>query len=166
MRKFRILALAAVCGCVVGCAGQTFAPDSAPEYIVIRDFSPVYRLGPMQGRGPDATLKAGDRVKVSRREMGYSLVTTEETGQTGYIANEDIAPAPPRPPKPPEQQDSPGNSRSRASSPRYQGEQVNDSPLPESAPLPELDLNVGMEDIVPAESVPSATPSAPPKFRY
>ncbi len=48
-------------------------PTRRPRYMVIADFTPFYRLGPMQARGPDATLRAETRVKLLRKEMGYSL---------------------------------------------------------------------------------------------
>ncbi len=165
----RYAILPAICAFLTSCATQTYAPEEAPEYSVIRDYASLYKLGPMQGRGPDATLRVGDRVKLIRKEMGYSFVLLEDA-RTGYLANEDIVPAPPRPPKPAasastDSSESPG--RRGSSSPRYRGQQVNDIPLPESAPPPELDLNIGLEDIAPPTSTPpSETPAEPPKFRY
>lgn len=156
------------CFFAIGCATQTYAPEVAPEYSVIRNYAPMYRLGPMQGRGPSASLRVGDRVKLLRREMGYSYVMLEDE-RSGYVANEDLVPAPPRPPKPPEPRDTASESsggRQRPSSPRYHGEQVNDTPLPETAPPPELNLDIGAENIAPADSLPTGTPAPPPKFRY
>jgi len=166
----RLPILAFFCVLLTGCATQSYSPDNAPEMSVIREFSALYKLGPMQGRGPDTTLRVGTRVKLLRKEMGYSLVMMEDS-RTGYMANEDLVPAPPRPPKPPESglsmSDTNTGGRSRPSGQRYRGEQVNDSPLPESAPPPELDLNIGLEDIAaPPKPVPSGSPSGTPKFRY
>lgn len=161
----RVLQIFALVCLLSGCATQSFAPEQAPEMSIIRDFSSFYRLGPMQGRGPDATLRAGERVKLLRKEMGYSLVLLEDN-RTGYVANEDFVPAPPRPPKPPEVAQTGQNNKPRTQGTRYRGEQVNDSPLPESAPPPELDLNIGLEDIAPPPEVPAGTPAQPPKFRY
>ncbi|MEX1117515.1 MAG: hypothetical protein WEB60_01855 [Terrimicrobiaceae bacterium] len=166
IRTAFLLAISAI---LTGCATQTYAPEEAPEYSVIRDFASLYKLGPMQGRGPDATLRVGDRVKLIRKEMGYSFVLLEDS-RTGYMANEDIVPAPPRPPQPAASASTgPAESTGRRgpSSPRYSGQQVNDIPLPESAPPPELDLNIGLEDIAsPTDPPPSETPAEPPKFRY
>lgn len=152
---------------------ETFAPDTAPEYVVIRDFSAFYRLGPQQGRGPDVSLRTGTRVKLLRREMGYSLVQLEDL-RTGYLANENMTVAPPRPPQETLQPTSPDagatgrkrGSRSRAEdSPIYSGPQINDTPLPDrNVPLP--DLNVDPEIIPDAIPVPNATPTGAPKFRY
>ncbi len=82
-RAFFLLLTACILG---GCATQTFAPEAAPEYVIIRDFSPFYRMGPQQGRGPDTSLRADARVKLLRREMGFSLVQLEDL-RTGYVAN-------------------------------------------------------------------------------
>jgi len=165
----RYAIISAICALVTGCATQTYAPEEAPEYSVIRDFASFYKLGPMQGRGPDSTLRVGDRVKLIRKEMGYSFILLEDS-RTGYVANEDIVPAPPRPPQPAASAStgsSESSGRRTPSSPRYRGQQVNDIPLPESAPPPELDLNIGLEDIAsPTSPPPSDTPAEPPKFRY
>lgn len=152
---------------LTGCASQTFSPENAPEMVTISDFSAFYRLGPMQGRGPDASLTAGTRVKLLRKEMGYSLVSMED-GRTGYIANESLIPAPPRPkPEVAATGDAPGSSSGRRSrGARYRGPQVNDSPLPEPAPPPSLDLNIGPEDVVGNPPEPATTPQDVPKFRY
>ena len=169
MTSVRFLAVWVICVLLQGCATQTYAPDQAPEYVVIRDFTPMYRLGPMQARGPDASLKVNTRVKLLRQEMGYSLVQLEDE-RTGYVANENLAVAPPRPPEPKVSEftpDSPSpGSRSRRgkpSSPAYQGEQLNDIPLPDLS-VPPPDLNIAPEDI----SAPTPAPEAPvekPKFR-
>ena len=155
-----------------GCATQTFAPDVAPEYVVIRDFTGFYRLGPGQGRGPDSSLRAGDRVKLIRREMGYSLVQLEDL-RTGYVANENMTVAPPRPP---------GQVRQAAETaattalkkrgghrgdegPIYSGPQVNDTPLPDPN-VPPPDLNVEPEIMPKNIPAPDAKPAGRPQYRY
>ena len=115
-----------------GCAAtQTFTPETAPDYVMIRDYTPFYRLGPMQGR-PDASLPSGTRVKLLRQEMGYSLVQLSDS-RTGYVANENMAPAPPLPPSvtASDSSDTPRSGKKRRNvpdSPRYTGEQMNDIP--------------------------------------
>jgi len=179
MRGFQIFRAAAVLhGAIVGavclvfsgCAVVTFAPETAPEYVVIRDFSPFYRLGPMQGKGPDASLRAGTRVKLFRREMGFSLVQLEDL-RTGYLANENMADAPPRSPEQirAEAAEAPalkkrvGRTRGE-SSPVYSGPHINDTPLPDPN-VPPPDLNVEPE-VVP-ESIPARSkPAGTPRFRY
>lgn len=153
-----------------GCATETYAPEVAPEYVVIRDYSPFYRLGPQQGRGPDASLQPGTRVKLLRKEMGFSLVQLEDL-RTGYMANENLAPAPPRPPEQIKQEAETAVSKKNGGhskaedSPVYSGPQVNDTPLPDPN-VPPPDLNVEPE-IVPSNiPAPDAKPSSTPKFRY
>lgn len=169
MNYARVLAVWVFCLLIQGCATQTFAPEQAPEFLVIRDFTPMYRLGPMQARGPDASLKVNTRVKMLRKEMGYSLVQLEDE-RTGYVANENLAVAPPRPPEPKVSDFVPDNAstgargrRGKPSSPAYRGEQLNDIPLPDLS-VPPPDLNIAPEDI----SAPTPAPEAPlekPKFR-
>jgi hypothetical protein len=83
--------------CMAGCAEETYPPDIAPEYVATRGGVAFYKLGPLQTAPPDERLDADERVRMLRREMGYSLVLLPD-GQTGYVANEDLAPAPPEPP--------------------------------------------------------------------
>ncbi len=78
---------------LIGCAGPTFSPDMAPEFIVIRE-TPLYRAGPQQFGPPDASLHEGERVLLLRHEFGFSYVKADES-QTGYVANESLKPAPP-----------------------------------------------------------------------
>ncbi len=79
---------------LLGCATESFDPAKAPEFLVQSDYALVYQLGPGQERGPDASLHHGERVKMLRREFGYSFVEMSD-GRAGYIANEDISSAPP-----------------------------------------------------------------------
>ncbi len=164
--------LALFCLALASCATETFAPETAPEYVIIRDFSPYYRLGPQQGRGADESLRAGTRIKLIRREMGFSLIQLADS-RTGYVANENMTVAPPRPPEQVRNDEgsAPGASKKRGGKPRaedspiYSGPQVNDTPLPDPN-VPPPDLNVEPE-IMPANiPVPSATPAGTPKFRY
>lgn len=164
----KLLLACLLCVLMGGCvASQTYSPDQAPEYMILADFTPFYRLGPMQARGPDATLRSQTRVKLLRKEMGYSLIQMEDT-RTGYVPNESLIIAPPRPPEPKpsilsDDSSSGGRKKNRgASSPVYRGEQLNDIPLPDPG-IPPPDLNIFPEDVAPAP-----TPSAPaekPKFR-
>lgn len=149
-----------------GCASEVYSPEEAPEQVVIRDFASFYRFGPAQPRGADAALPVNTRVKLLRKEMGYSLVMLSDT-RTGYVANEDLVPAPPRPPE--AEVAATGNSQRResgsSSRPRYTGPQVNDSPLPEPLPPAELDLDIGPEDVVAMPPAPEE-PAEAPRFRY
>jgi hypothetical protein len=81
---------------LAACAGPTFTPDQAPAFVVRRQDAPFYRYGPQQAQPPEARLDKGERVLRLRAELGFSLVQLQ-SGPTGYVANEDLAPAPPLP---------------------------------------------------------------------
>lgn len=81
---------------LAGCASETFAPDAAPEFVVIHNQTPFYHLGPQQTGPPDARLAKDDRLRMLRSEFGYSLMLLPD-GRTGYVANEDLDSAPPLP---------------------------------------------------------------------
>ncbi len=84
---------------LAGCAGETFAPDVAPEFVVTVDRTPFYRLGPQQAMAPDAWLTRGDPLRLLRREFGYSFALLAD-GTTGYVANDALEPAAPAAPAP------------------------------------------------------------------
>jgi len=93
MRKLRKALLVAT-GVVFGaCATQTFRPEEAPEYLVTRDPTPFYLNKPRQEGTPDAALSAQTRVKLLRKQTGYSLVLLEDS-RKGYVANAYLTQAP------------------------------------------------------------------------
>ena len=76
-----------------------------------------------------------------RREFGYSLVQLGD-GMTGYVANQDFAPAPPLPEPPPVENFAPADGEDFA------------PPLPPVEPaLPKPDLDVDPED-APSAAMP------------
>jgi len=156
---------------LVGCTTTTMLdPSEAPEMIIIREYTPFYRIGPQQVRGPDEVLGVNDRVLLLRKELGFSFVQLE-TGRTGYVANESLAVAPPRP-KP-----SPTPKPQRTSSTRSSGSSSGSSSRSypnfstEDIPSPDFSLPVEEEliDLAPNEPLVSPTPTpepAKPRFRY
>lgn len=118
---------------LAGCATEAFDPDKAPEFIITADFAPFYRLGPQQERGPDASLKTGERVKMLRREFGYSFVQLED-GRSGYIANEEVELA--REPAPTEAPRAARKHSARISDSRFEEASLLGS-MPEAYGLPE-----------------------------
>ncbi len=77
-------------------------------YSVSADQTPFYRYGPQQGSGPDMQLPRDSIMKVIRPSFGYMKVQLQD-GENGYVASEDIRPAPATlvaeklaPPPPPE----------------------------------------------------------------
>jgi hypothetical protein len=155
--KNKILAvLFMTAACLVGCATQSFDPDKAPEFLVQSDYAPFYSLGPGQERGPDASLKRGERVKMLRREFGFSYVEIKG-GRTGYIANEEIEPAPPREPEP---SASPARKRSQSGSAGISIAFESSVPMPEFESLPEP------VDVLHPISEMEAPADSKPEFRY
>ena len=76
-----------------GCAATDGSRDVG-HYIVSPPQTPIFRYGPAQSFGPDFNLTQGQHVVMLRREFGYSRIMTDD-GQSGYVATEDLAPAPP-----------------------------------------------------------------------
>jgi hypothetical protein len=175
MRKLRNALLVAT-GVVFGaCATQTFRPEEAPEYLVTRDPTPFYLSKPRQEGTPDAALNAKTRVKLLRKQTGYSLVLLEDSRQ-GYVANAYLTQAPPG-----SQQRAFGSSSETEPPRRKRRAAPSPTPVPETIPTTETppatdtaapptnaptppDLNA------PSGEVPSAspTPQVPlekPKFR-
>lgn len=155
---------ALLCLALAGCATKAFSPEEAPEYVITKNFSPFYRMGPMQPGGPDGSLPLDTRVKMMSQEMGFSRVQLEDM-RTGYVANENIAPAPPKPREvvSVDSGDAGSSSGRKKRGARYNGPQVNDTPLPDPGPPP--DLNIAPE-IMPDPTPTPEPPAEPPKFRY
>lgn len=62
-------------------------------YAVASPETPFYRYGPQQGNGPDMQLPHDAIMKVIRPSFGYVKVQLQD-GENGYVASEDIRPAP------------------------------------------------------------------------
>ncbi len=88
------VALAGLCG-LGGCARGGGGPKTG-SFLVSSQQAEFYKFGPAQSFGADFVLKKGDRVTMLDRQSGFSRVLTDN-GVAGYVANEDIAPAPPQP---------------------------------------------------------------------
>ena len=73
------------------------APEFLPDMVVSNDYSLFFRLGPQQAGGADLSLRTNEKVMLLRKEFGYSRVQLEN-GMVGYMANEDVQPAPEPPP--------------------------------------------------------------------
>ena len=81
---------------LAGCAAQSGAGVHAGEaYIVNTPQALFYSYGPAQASGPDFTIGHGTQLTMLSYEYGYSHVAVAATGQSGYVATNDLAPAPP-----------------------------------------------------------------------
>lgn len=124
------------------------APEFLPDMVVSNDYSLFFRLGPQQAGGADLSLRTNERVMLLRKEFGYSRVQLEN-GLVGYMANEDIQPAPePRP----------DSARKRMQSKRGNGRRAaQDEDYEENVPVPDPNLGLLPED-VPLEPLPDLLP--------
>lgn len=78
-----------------GCKGIETTKDIG-FYAVTAKQTHIYRFAPGQITAADLTLKQGERLVMLRREYGYSRVMTGN-GEKGFVATNDIGPAPPEP---------------------------------------------------------------------
>jgi len=80
-----------------GCSSPSGPGSHAGEpYIVNSQRTLFYSFGPAQANGPDFALYHGQQLKMLSYGYGYSHVSIQGTGQTGFVPTEDVAPAPPQ----------------------------------------------------------------------
>ncbi len=127
------------------------SPDFVPDMVVNTDYAQFFRLGPQQAGGADLSLRTNENVMLLRKEFGYSRVQLEDN-QVGYIANEDIQPAPEPPPEAKKKYTSSGKKRGGSAA-----EQKYEDDFYDNAPLPDANLNITPED-VPLEPLPDLLP--------
>lgn len=139
-----------------GCAGgQVYKLEEAPEMAVAKDFTPFYSMGPQQMQGPDASLRLEERVKLLRKEFGYSYVQLED-GRSGFVPSDGLTAAPPRPVFTESAGTGGGGGGGRSFTP-YSGPPVDDIPLP--------DLEFAPGDIPPPVLLDETEPEKKPQFR-
>lgn len=163
--------LVAVCG-VAGCETTPLepSPDFVGDTVIVSDFAQFFRLGPQQAGGADLSLRTGERVMLQRKEFGYSRVQLED-GQVGYMANEDLQPAPPEPRRKPglrnsavstaEEKPRRGSGGGSRRAPGTEEEFYEDIALPD----PNLDImpeEVPLEPLPEVEKPPANKPARPP----
>jgi hypothetical protein len=125
------------------------APEFIPDTAVSNDYSLFFRLGPQQAGGADLSLRTNEKVMLLRKEFGYSRVQLEN-GMVGYMANEDIQPAPEPPPEP--------KSKSAGRTKKKGGRGSSDyQDYEENIPIPDPNLGI-MPDDVPLEPLPDLLP--------
>ena len=86
----------ALCVWLAGCSTE-MAPAGS-SFVVSTQRAQFYKYGPAQSFGADFVLPKGQRVIMLQRSFGFSKVMTED-GTSGWIASEELAPAPPLPRK-------------------------------------------------------------------
>ena len=97
--KFSIAAAVALLLSAAGCASRkantVAATNNGKIFAVTSEKASFFRYGPQQGNGPDEELPKDTLVTLIRPSFGYAKVQLVGRGQEGYIASEDIKPAPP-----------------------------------------------------------------------
>ena len=142
---------------LAGCETVPLEPsaDFVPDMVVGTDYAQFFKLGPQQAGGADLSLRAGESLMLQRKEFGYSRVQLEN-GLVGYMANEDITPAPPpEKAKPGKRKTGKRTGSSSGSRSRPQPEDFDD------LPIGDLNLDILPED-VPLEPLPDLLPEPPP----
>jgi hypothetical protein len=88
--------IAALC-LLVACSSTTSAlkTSGGKVFAVAADQTSFYRYGPQQGNGPDEALPKDTLMTLIRPSFGYCKVKLVGTEKEGYVASEDIKPAPP-----------------------------------------------------------------------
>ncbi|HEY5706484.1 MAG TPA: hypothetical protein VIS96_13010 [Terrimicrobiaceae bacterium] len=152
MTRMRNILLSAILLVLGACATQTFKPDQAPEYTITRNFTPFYQKRPLQGATTDASLSAKTRVKLLRKEMGYSLVLLEDS-RTGYVSNKNMVVAPPGSQKKPFGSTS-GESSAKPRRKKRFG--------PVATPTPSPVSQSGQVNTVPSQEPTAPSPTPPP----
>ena len=71
------------------------AGNSGKIFAVTADTTSFYRYGPQQGNGADQQLPKDTLVTLIRPSFGYCKVQLVQGATEGYVASEDIRPAPP-----------------------------------------------------------------------
>ncbi len=79
--------------CLAGC---TAPGASSGRFVIAPANSGFYKYGPAQAFGPDLALSKGQKVTMINRQFGFSQVRLDD-GQTGFVATDDLKPAPPEP---------------------------------------------------------------------
>ncbi|HEY0368930.1 MAG TPA: hypothetical protein VGC85_04990 [Chthoniobacterales bacterium] len=104
-------------------------------FAVSNDGAAFYRYGPQQGNGPDEKLPKDTLLTLIRPSFGYCKVQLVSGAKEGYVASEDIKPAPPtlvaaltKPPPSPVSTSAPENFDVQNAQP----------PPPETLPAPDL----------------------------
>lgn len=124
-------------------------------FAVVTDTTSFYRYGPQQSNGPDQALPKDTLMTLIRPSFGYSKVQLANGGSEGYVASEDIKPAPPtllaslNPPAP-----EPSSSSAAENFDMHSSE----PPPLESLPAPDLPPT-SSESLPSLDTVPTPTPT-------
>lgn len=128
---------------LASCASSKPPAPGSDRYIVTASRTPFYRYGPAQGTGASGVLENGAHLTLLYKSFGYSRVMLQ-SGVSGYVSTDAIAPAPPEPKRKP-------------ASEIIKGTRKHSRQEPESLPEPKMEQPLGLPEM----------PSDPlPGFRY
>jgi hypothetical protein len=82
-------------GLLASCSHDELVPPGS-RFLVSAHSAQFYKYGPAQSFGADFVLPKGQRVIMLDRSFGFSRVMTED-GISGWVASEELSPAPPEP---------------------------------------------------------------------
>lgn len=88
------LALALLTSCASK-RGASLTQSGGKVFAVSAAETSFYRYGPQQGNGPDESLPKDTLLTLIRPSFGYCKVKLVGSEKEGYVASEDIKPAPP-----------------------------------------------------------------------
>ena len=83
-------------GFLASCSKELAPPGS--RFLVSAQSAQFFKYGPAQSFGADFVLPKGQRVIMLDRSFGFSRVMTDD-GISGWVASEELSPAPPEPRK-------------------------------------------------------------------
>jgi hypothetical protein len=89
-----LLAIAIFQGACSSGKSDSVRLSSGKVFAVVADKTSFYRYGPQQGNGPDESLPKDTLMTLIRPSFGYCKVHLLPSNKEGYVAAEDIKPAP------------------------------------------------------------------------
>ncbi|MEP6955818.1 MAG: hypothetical protein ABI883_03255 [Chthoniobacterales bacterium] len=92
---FAALVLGGFAGCASKGNNGAAKVNNGKVFAVTAEKTSFFRYGPQQGNGADQELPRDTLVTLIRPSFGYSKVQLVGNAQEGYVASEDIRPAPP-----------------------------------------------------------------------
>ena len=136
---------------LAGCASVGPGVHAGDPYMVNTQRTLFYSYGPAQASGPDFALDHGARVTMLSYDYGYSHVAVVGTGQSGYVATEDLIPALPLP------KSSPAPALIAFHSHHHHGNDFDAYP----PPVPDSEGQIPLPEFPDSKPPPNA-----PRFRY
>jgi hypothetical protein len=167
-RLFSIAGCSALLCLLTGCATSNEPMPPSNKYMVSVKSAQFYKSGPAQAFGADMTLTQGQKVTMVNREFGYSKVVLED-GTSGYMATEELKPAPPEPPPPkPLPEIKPQSSGATGWFSSGKPKRSNVQPTPTDPLFDVNDVPLPLMDGEPASpSIPTSdSPTPEPGFRF